>query len=119
MTPYIFSRVYSMALAARNESHTPMTDMMKLHYFCHDSFALGALLVEETSQLVTKSLGLPLDIAEKVDHALNLDGLRLDILRRLGKTRLDTVRDLDELAQRAQEKRCRLGGGSTGRHDET
>ena len=53
---------------------------MKLDSFCRVSFALGALLVEETSQIVTKYLALPLDVAEKVDRTLNLDGLRLDIL---------------------------------------
>jgi hypothetical protein len=47
MTSKIFSSVYSMARAARNESHTPMTDMVKRDSFRHVSFALGALLAEK------------------------------------------------------------------------
>ena len=58
----------------------PMADMVKLDSFCHPSFALGALLVEETSQLVTNSLALRLDIAKEINGLANLDGLRLDIL---------------------------------------
>lgn len=47
MTPEIFASVYSMATAARNESHTPMTDMMKLYSFCRVSLALGGMLAEK------------------------------------------------------------------------